>query len=319
MKTFLKLLFFCGFMFMLLEVQTVYAQHSKQINLADPTIFYSDKTYYLYGTNEGATDQGFSAYSSRDNLHWKNEGTVLKKGDAFGSKGFWAPQVFEYRNKFYMAYVANEQIAIAESNSPLGPFSQHEKKPIAAPVKIIDPFIFFDKGKIYLYHVRLDKGNRMYVAEMNDDLQSIKEDTAVECLHATDPWENTARTDWGVTEGPTVLKRDNLYYLFYSANDFRNPDYAVGYATSASPIGPWKKFYRNPVWSKNQTKINGTGHGDFFMDGKGKLNYVFHTHQSNEVVGPRRTAIVEAKFQKSTSEAGKFEMEQNSFRFLNAD
>ncbi|MET4082781.1 xylan 1,4-beta-xylosidase [Pedobacter sp. UYP30] len=307
------------FLITLLAMQSSYAQSSKQINLADPTIFYHHKTYYLYGTNESGSNNGFIAYASQDKVHWKNEGIVLKKGEAFGSKGFWAPQVFYYHKKFFMAYVANEQIAIAESDSPLGPFTQKEKKPIAAPVKIIDPFVFFDKGKIYLYHVRLERGNRMYVAEMNDDLQSIKEATAVECLHAQEGWENTANTDWGVTEGPTVLKRNHIYYLFYSANDFRNPDYAVGYAISKSPLGPWKKFSGNPILSKKQTSINGTGHGDFFLDGKGKLNYVFHTHQSNRVVAPRRTAIIQAKFQKSTTGNFVFEMLRKSFRYLNAD
>ena len=319
MKTILRLSFFCSFLVMLFEMQTVYAQSSKQINLADPTIFYHDNTYYLYGTNEGFTDVGFTAFSSTDKLHWKNAGTVLKKGDAFGSKGFWAPQVFKYRGKFYMAYVADEQIAIAKSNSPLGPFTQKEKKPIAAPVKIIDPFVFFDKGKIYLYHVRLEKGNRMYVAEMNDDLQSIKENTATECLHATDDWENTTKADWGVTEGLTVLKGNNLYYLFYSANDFRNPDYAVGYATSNNPTGPWKKFAGNPILSKKQTTMNGTVHGDFFMDEKEELNYVLHAHQSNHVVGPRRTAIIQGKFKTPTTGASTFEMLPNSFRYLKAD
>lgn len=311
-----KLKWMWCFLVMLLALQTGNAQNAKQINLADPTIFYHDKIYYLYGTHDGFTDNGFIAYSSIDKIHWKNEGMVLKKGGAFGTKGFWAPQVFKYRNKFYMAYVADEQIAIAESNSPLGPFAQTEKKPIAAPVKMIDPFVFFDKGKIYLYHVRLEKGNRMYVAEMNNDLKSIKENTATECLHAQQGWENTAKTEWGVTEGPTVIKRNGLYYLFYSANDFRNPNYAVGYATSKSPIGPWKKFSGNPILSKAQTGVNGTGHGDFFLDKCGILNYVFHTHQSNDKVGPRRTAIIEAKFQNEKNGISEVKMLPKTFRYL---
>ncbi|WP_149273550.1 hypothetical protein [Pareuzebyella sediminis] len=37
--------------------------------------------------------------------------------------------------------------------------------------------------------------------------------------------------NWPVTEGPTVLKHKGLYYLIYSANDFRNPDYPFGFVT----------------------------------------------------------------------------------------
>ena len=316
MKSILKLPLFWIFLIVPFLTKAVSAQGVKQINLADPTIFYYSNTYYLYGTNETGSNNGFIAYTSKDKVHWKNRGVVLKKGDAFGTKGFWAPQVFRYHNKFYMAYVANEEIAIAESDRPLGPFTQKEKKPLAAPVKIIDPFILFDNGKIYLYHVRLEKGNRMYVAEMNEDLQSIKENTAVECLHAEESWENTPKTEWGVTEGPTVIKHKGLYYLFYSANDFRNPNYAVGYATSKSPTGPWKKFYGNPILSKKQTGVNGTGHGDFLLGKNKKLDYVFHTHQSNNQVGPRKTAIIEAKVLKENDGNYRFKMLPETFRYL---
>ncbi|WP_421944410.1 glycoside hydrolase family 43 protein [Pedobacter sp.] len=295
---------------------TLKAQNTETLKLADPTIFYHKNTYYLYGTVENAWDGGFKVYTSTNKKKWIDKGVVLKKGDAFGTKGFWAPQVFERNGKFYMAYVANENIAIAESNSPLGPFNQKVKKSIDAPVRMIDPFVFFDNGKIYLYHVRLDDGNRIYVAEMNADLASIKEETAKQCIFATEFWENTEKVAWSVTEGPTVLKRKGLYYLFYSANDFRNPDYAVGYATSKNPEGPWLKYKGNPVLSKKNTKVNGSGHGDFFTDKSGKLNYVFHTHESNSKTGKRRTAIISADFSKGTNEFEVLKVNNSTFKFL---
>ncbi len=93
-------------------------------------------------------------------------GTHFAKGMRLARKGFWAPQIFVYKNKFYMAYTANEQIAIAESESPLGPFTQTKKDSLASTLKQIDPFVFFDDdGKKYLYHVRLTNGNRIFVAE----------------------------------------------------------------------------------------------------------------------------------------------------------
>jgi xylan 1,4-beta-xylosidase len=271
------------------------------IYLADPTVFQHDGVYYLYGTVGSNADNGFVAYTSADLKSWQlnkkaPDGFVLRKGDAYGSGGFWAPQVFRYQNKFYMAYVANENIAIAESDSPLGPFTQKSKTPLAAPVKQIDPFLFFDdNGRKYLYHVRLTGGNKIFVAELTDDLSAIKPETLKECITASGQWENTANTGWPVAEGPAVIKRDSLYYLFYTANDFRNPDYATGYATSTSPYGPWKKFGGNPIVSRKNIGINGTGHGDFVKQGTGWL-YVFHTHYSDSIVGPRRTAIVPVRF-----------------------
>ncbi|MBF9252864.1 glycoside hydrolase family 43 protein [Pontibacter sp. 172403-2] len=302
--------------------QTQATDAGSRIALADPTIFYNKGTYYLYGTVGSGADEGFLVYTSGDMKTWEGpkgvkDGFALKKGDVFGDKGFWAPQVFKYKNKFYMAYTANEHIAIAQSDSPLGPFTQNIKEPLAAPVKQIDPFVFIDDdGKKYLYHVRLTDGNRVFVAEMTDEFSAIKSETLKEVLSAKEPWENTANAEWPVSEGPSILKHKGLYYLVYSANDFRNPDYAVGYAVSKSPMGPWQKYKGNPVLSRKDIGVNGTGHGDFVRDGNGDLYYVFHTHQSNTTVGPRVTAIVKAHFAKDkASGTDKLVIEKNSFYY----
>ncbi|MCR8668681.1 glycoside hydrolase family 43 protein [Aestuariibaculum sp. M13] len=276
---------------------TGFAQHTN-LFLADPTIFEHDGTYYAYGTkeNDKIKGEGFLVYTSTDLKHWEGpkgatDGFAFKKGDGYGTWGFWAPQIFEYNGKFHMAYTANEHIAIATSDSPLGPFKNDGSK-IDSEVKQIDPFIFFDNGKVYLYHVRLENGNRIFVAEMTKDLKSIKPNTLQECIHATQLWEDTVKAEWTVTEGPTVIKRKNTYFLIYSANDFRNKDYAVGYAISNNPSGPWKKKENSPIISRKLLNYPGTGHGDVFYDTKGKLNYVFHTHNSELEVGPRKTASV---------------------------
>lgn len=285
-------------------ITTPTAEVSKNIFVADPTIFYNKGTYYLYGTTTGniANGEGFLVYTSTDLKKWKGSsglqnGLALKKGDAFGDTGFWAPQVLEYNKKFYMIYTANENIAVASSDSPLGPFKNESKKPIIETGNQIDPFVFIDEdGKKYLYHVPLTNGNRIFVAEINDDLQSIKPETLTECISGTLPWENTQNVPWPVTEGPTVLKHDGLYYLIYSANDFRNPDYAVGYATSKSPYGPWEKAVDSPIISRTNVKQNGIGHGDIFWDKDNKMYYVLHTHFSETEVSPRKAGIIAVDF-----------------------
>lgn len=269
------------------------------ILLADPTIFLDNNTYYLYGTN---SPDGFLVYTSDNLQDWTvplqaADGLALRKGESCGTKGFWAPQIFRYRDKYYMAYTADENIAIAESDSPAGPFRQKEFSKIESPTRQIDPFVFFDDdGKIYLYHVRLTNGNRIFVAEMTDDLSAILEETVTECITATEGWEDTQRVEWTVAEGPTVIKHNGLYYLFYSANDFRNIDYAVGYAVSESPYGPWKKTEESPIISRHNVGFNGAGHGDFFLDKDNNWKYVFHIHNSPVKVSMRKTAIVSGAF-----------------------
>lgn len=295
----------------------------KNIFLADPTVFYNKGTYYLYGTGAGQYADGFAAYTSANLKKWKGPvgvkgGYAFKKGDAYGDTKFWAPQVFKYNGKFYMAYAANEHIAIAVSNNPLGPFTQEASKSLSEEIKQIDPYIFIeDNGKKYLYYVVVaNGGNRIFVAEMNDDMLSVKTETAKQCIEATDVWENTEGDKWSVTEGPTVIKHNDLYYLIYSANHFKHATYAVGYATSKSPYGPWKKYEGNPIIHKNITGQNGSGHGDLIKGNKNEWIYVFHTHNSAEKVPPRKTALIKIKFIKGKSGIDKLIAHPQSFNYL---
>ncbi|NDW08691.1 glycoside hydrolase family 43 protein [Dysgonomonas sp. 520] len=290
------------------------------IELADPTIFYKDGTYYLYGTSH---EDGILVYTSTDLTEWEGpkgatNGLALSKENSFGSKWFWAPQVFERDGKFYLVYTADEHIAIAQSDSPLGPFRQETPTKISGKNRQIDPYLFFDdNGKIYLYYVKLDNGNKLYVSEMKNDLSDIKPETTRFCIEAApNTWEDTENADWKVAEGPTIIKHNELYYFFYSANDFRNKDYAVGYATAKSPYGPWKKYEGNPIISKENIGINGVGHGDFFKDANNNWKYVFHTHQSDTIVDKRKTAIVSAAFEKDSSGVDKMKIDYKSFIFL---
>jgi xylan 1,4-beta-xylosidase len=307
--------------------QTVPDSELEAILLADPAMLYHKGLYYLYGTGgTKLSNQGFVVYTSRDGKVWEGpkgvkNGYALHKGDAFGDNQFWAPQVFHFKNKFYMAYAANENIAIAQSDSPLGPFTQQEKIALPAPVKQIDPFVFIDAdGTKYLYHVQVaNGGNRMFVAELKDDFSGIKTETLRPCIEASEKWENTESAKWSVTEGPTVFKHKGYYYFVYSANDFRSPDYAVGYAVSKSPYGPWEKYTGNPILSRHQLGHNGSGHGDFVQDKQGNWRYVFHTHQSNTTVSPRKTAVIQARFSKGAAgKPDKIRMDEKSFYFLKA-
>ena len=292
---------------------------TEAIKLADPTIFVENGKYYLYGTSGNS---GFLVYESLDMLKWsgpagKKNGYALTKGDSFGHSGFWAPQIFKREGIYYMVYTADEQIAIATSSSPLGPFKQSELKPLSGKGKKIDPFIFFDHdGKIYLFHVKLENGNRIFVSQMKSDLSDIIPETEKECLSASSMWENTGNSTWPVCEGPSVIYFNKTYYLIYSANDFRSKDYAVGYATSASVAGPWKNG-ATPLLSRSNLNFLGTGHGDVFMDNSGKLKYVLHTHYSENRVSPRLTAIIDLKFSYSKNNPFKpLMVNAKSFRLL---
>ena len=265
---------------------------STVLPIVDPYILCYKDMYYAYGTSRG---DGFEVYCSNDLKSWKRSANLaLSKDDSYGDKWFWAPEVYyvEKYKKFYMYYSVEEHVCVATSDSPLGPFVQDEKRPIREE-KGIDTSVLFDEdGKAYLYFVRFTNGNVIWCAELKDNLKEIKEETLTQCIEATEPWE----TVFGkVAEGPSPLKLNGVYYLLYSANDFRSLDYAVGYATSASPFGPWKKYTGNPLLHKVENLV-GTGHGAPFVDGNGKYRYVFHAHKSQTEVNQRNTYIIDMSF-----------------------
>ena len=131
-----------------IDNNTKLTQTNEAIYLGDPTIFAENNKYYLYGSSAGGIDStanGFLVYESKNLQNWEPKGYALKKADAYGESGFWAPQVFKKDSLFYMVYVANENISLASSKNPLGPFKSKLKKYYPSDTKLIDPFIFNDR------------------------------------------------------------------------------------------------------------------------------------------------------------------------------
>jgi beta-xylosidase len=286
----------------------------EEIFFADPTIFTENGKYYLTGTRSKAP-MGFSVLESTNLTDWKSTSDksahmLLEPGkDVFGERGFWAPQILKDKEKYFLTYTANEQVVIASSNTLTGKYSQTVIEPIDGSKKNIDSYIFKDDdGKYYLYHVRFNRGNFLWVAEFDFKAGKIKTETLKQCFSNTDAWETTPnyKSD-PIMEGPTVIKMKGVYYLFYSANHFRNIDYAVGYATATSPYGPWTKHPWNPIIHRSIVGENGAGHGDLFFDKKKNPYYVYHVHYSETEVAPRRTRIVPLKF-KFNKETGIYDI-----------
>lgn len=276
---------------------------SEEIFFADPTIFVENDTFYLTGTRYGIP-QGFALLQSSNLREWEAcapDSMILIKGDnCYGTDWFWAPQIVKEKDGYTLTYSANEQTVISKSPSLKKRFTQNDIRPVDSSEHNIDSFIFTDDdGTRYLYHVRFDNGNYLWVGKLDSEADTIIEGTLSRCFVNDQTWENTpAYPSAPIMEGPSVLKLDGKYYLFYSANHYMSPDYAVGYAIADSPYGPWHKNPDNPIIHRSVIGENGTGHGDIFRDNLGNFYYVFHTHFSDSQVAPRRTRIISLIFQK---------------------
>lgn len=271
---------------------------------SDPFVLLHDGKYYLYTSNaeENTIETGYKVFMSDDLIVWEDKGLCLKKGDVKGeiivrdgyTLGFWAPEVAYKDGKFYMIYTAEHHLGVAVSDSPLGPFIQEDKK-FLFDYEAIDGSFLIDGDDVYLYFRDIAK-NRIVGVKMNPDMISADESTyTVLITPAEFPWELVVEGEIG-TEGPFVLKHNGYYYLTYSANDFRNKDYAIGCAVSENPLGPYKKYEHNPILKKSD-RVFGTGHHCFTTSKDGqKLVCVYHCHHSATQVEPRMTCIDIAEF-----------------------
>ena len=249
---------------------------------ADPDILYSEKNgkYYLYPTSDGFDSWSgyyFKTFSSDNLKDWKDEGVILdlKKDVTWANRNAWAPAIIEKkirgRYQYFYYFSAAQKIGVAVADEPTGPFKDSGKALIDfRPEGIkggqeIDPDVFTDPktGKSYLYW-----GNSyMAVAELNDDMISIKKNT----LKVMTP-------DATFREGIYVFCRKGLYYFLWSEDDTRSENYRVRYATSTSPTGPLNIPENNLILVKDPAKgIYGTGHNSVIqVPGKDEWHIVYH-------------------------------------------
>ena len=270
-----------------------------RVPLADPFILYEKGTYYAYGTHSRV---GITVATSTDLVHWKmdqgrsKDGLALHMDDSFGKKFFWAPEVYRVGGRYVMYYSAETHVCAATADSPLGPFRQAEKKPILERRGIDNSLFVDDDGRAWMVYVHFDKGNVVWLTEMEKDGLHAKPGTARMVLRAEKGWE-MMNPRCSVTEGPFIVKIDGTYVLTYSANDYRDRDYAVGVATARSLEGPWTKYAGNPIL-RRRFGLVGVGHHSLFKDADGKWRIVFHAHNGGgkDAIHPRRMYIAGIDF-----------------------
>ncbi len=312
-------------------------QNPLAVEFGDPYILLaSDGRYYMYGTGGGAID-GFSAYSSDNMVDWKHEGQVYRGNteNSWSLKNFWAPEVYEKNEKFYLLFSAdwrynptneleNFRIGVAVADSPTGPFEDMYDHPLFDPgYPIIDANLLFEGDKTYLYYSRCCYKNPVesdaaewarnenlfeeieeswiYGVEISPDFDTIIGEPELILRPPVNnndeqfEWESRSVTSGEVnrrwTEGSFIFKKNGTYYIMYSANFFGGKHYAVGYATSTDPLGPFIKAENNPVLQKNIQDggvVSGTGHNSITWSKDGKQMYcVYHgrtTETGNERV-----------------------------------
>lgn len=273
-----------------LDLPGYYYENNLTDKAADPFILYADDTYYLYCT-------GGSRFSVRQTKYlnaWPSESKTILTLSTLGwarEKG-WAPEVYAYNGKYYMIFSAQgyndlHAIDIAVCDTPDGNFKPLSSAPFFAPdYSVIDGSLFFDDdGRIYMYYSKDNSTNivggkrtsQTYGVELEKDFSGIIGEPVLISTPEQE-WElKSGSVVWN--EGPVVFKENGVYYLLYSANYYVSEHYAVGYATSDTPLARFEKPENARILRGNGETVTGPGHCNILRSPDGsELYMVYHVH-----------------------------------------
>jgi|SRR5579862_5219334 len=286
--------------------------HLPEIRLHDPWILAHapSKTYYLYTSNNrratGVDRPGTMVYRSKDLLNWEGPFVVftLPEGTwASANQAAWAPEVHEYKGRFYLFTTLHNPgkiiatppevwrtnhmrgTVIASSESPEGPFTLLKTNGPVPPADFmtLDGTFYVDKSgmpwMVYAHEWIQKIDGTMEAVPLNEDLSSAS-GSPIYLFKASDaPWldeQATASRREGhyVTDGPEMFRtRDGHLLMLWSSYDTGGYVETVARSKSGELKGPWEQL--EPLIRQD------SGHGMLFHTFDGQLMLVLHRPFNN--------------------------------------
>lgn len=259
----------------------------------DPGVLEEAGTFYMVCTPGWA----FPLRSSKDLVSWTSKGSVFTSAPAWAVSHFWAPELHKVGSTFVVYYSAKSgatgtfAIGAGTATSVLGPYTDLGKPLLTAPAPgVIDAHYFRASGGKHYLLFKVD-GNAVgqptpiRIQELAaDGLSLVGSPTTI--LTNTLAWEGA------LVEGPWLVERGGMFYLFYSGNGYASPSYGVGVARASSPLGPYTKSGAPILVSKGAWA--GPGHGSVLLGPSGDWVQLYHAWVAGKVgQPPGRVALVD--------------------------
>ncbi len=231
---------------------------SKHIGAGDPaTIRWMGKYYLTVSRNP--LDAGIMMWESENLVDWEYLGII---SDAPEVNDAWAPEVFYYEGAFYM-YTSgpdnNHRVLKLETSkqdkpSPFGEYTVVSTNMFPGADHDIDATPFRDdNGDLYFL---FSGGGGIQYIKTNSPVDGDKPVHKLRRCFVKVPEDDRGST-W--TEGPSVIKKNGIYYMTYCGNDVIRVDYQV-HAASGSSIEALTPVSHNPILKHTEGFSNGTGH-----------------------------------------------------------
>ncbi len=237
-------------------------------DFADPYVLVAGGEHFAYSTNSDGLLVPLLRVGNLFREGRRHDALAALPGwAAQNATRVWAPGVLARGEGFVLYYTVGARdgrqcISLAAAEGPGGPFVDRSTGPFVCPeAGAIDPspFVAADGQAFLLWKDQSE--DAVVASRVSDDGRGLVGDTRV-LLRADQAWEA------GVVEGPSMVAERGQYHLFYSANDWRTADYAVGYAVCEGPLGPCDKPSAGP-WLASSNGAQGPGGPELFRDAAG--------------------------------------------------
>jgi xylan 1,4-beta-xylosidase len=268
----------------------------------DPSVIRVGRDYWAAATSSEWAPE-FPILHSRDLVNWEVVGAVFQKRPAWSVGSYWAPEISQYRGRFFIYYAARKKdgplcVAVATANRPQGPYTDHGPL-VCQEVGSIDGFPVTDEnGRRYLLWKEdgnsVSKPTPIWAQQLSADGTRLVGERK-ELFHNDQAWEKHATLPYGdLVEGPAVIRRDGWFYIFYSGNFCcaRECNYMMGVARSRKLLGPWEKNPNNPILRGNET-WKCPGHGTIVEDPRGRDFLLYHAYKADDFVYVGRQALLD--------------------------
>jgi beta-xylosidase len=267
-------------------------------NQPDPHIAIFGERYYLYTT-------GFNCFSSPDLITWTKHQTpldlkTLKWGDdktwiesikprTWGPTAPWAPAAVARNGKYYFYFSADHYLGVAVADKPEGPYKDAVGKTLFDRWDGIDPMAFVDDdGEAYLFFGYAGTFGGVMAGVLNSDMVGWKIPPKL-IANNTNGLRN-------YLEGPFMFKRNGIYYLTWSNDNWQTPEYNVQYATAEHPLGPYT--WKGRILEKDGNSVGPGHHSILRIPGRDQWYIVYHRYNHTQTTAnvPRTAHIDTLRF-----------------------